>query len=276
MKLATPFTYLSLGAGVQSSALLAMSALGLKGCPRANVAIFADTQAEPSWVYEHLNVLTAFAAKHGLPVERVTAGNLEEHIQEAARLERTRVGSIPAFTKLPDGRAGPLRRQCTREYKITPIEKRVRALHGYAPRVRIRDVVVALIGISTDEATRMKPNRTRWITNRYPLIDAGMNRDDCKRLLVEVGLPVPKKSACVFCPYHSDSYWRGLAQDAPDEFERACRADDAVRDLSAVGGKNPGYLHRSLRPLRERPFALDSKQTTMDWFENECEGHCGV
>ncbi len=43
------FTYLSLGAGVQSTAMLIMSALGLYGCPNADVAIFADTGDEPAW-----------------------------------------------------------------------------------------------------------------------------------------------------------------------------------------------------------------------------------
>ena len=35
------------------------------------------------------------------------------------------------------------------------------------------------LGISTDEAIRMKPSRDRWIQNRYPLIEAGMSRRDC-------------------------------------------------------------------------------------------------
>ncbi|KKM78901.1 hypothetical protein LCGC14_1355330 [marine sediment metagenome] len=41
------FTYISFGAGVQSTALLIMSNLGLKDCPKADVAIFADTGDEP-------------------------------------------------------------------------------------------------------------------------------------------------------------------------------------------------------------------------------------
>src|SRR5688572_29312323 len=62
------FTYLSLGAGVQSSALLVMSALGLRDCPKAEVAIFADTQDEPKWVYEQVAALAEWGATHGLPV----------------------------------------------------------------------------------------------------------------------------------------------------------------------------------------------------------------
>lgn len=34
----------------------------------------------------------------------------------------------------------------------------------------------------------------------YPLIEWGMNREDCKESIRSVGLPVPPKSACKFCP----------------------------------------------------------------------------
>lgn len=97
-------TYLSLGAGVQSTALLVMSNLGLHGCPRADVAIFADTQDEPAYVYEHLAALEAWSE---IPVRRVTAGRLSDAGEGFLR--------IPAFTETAAG-TGMLRRQCTREY----------------------------------------------------------------------------------------------------------------------------------------------------------------
>jgi len=50
------FAYASLGAGVQSTALVVLSTLGLHGCPRADCAIFADTQDEPAWVYRRFPV----------------------------------------------------------------------------------------------------------------------------------------------------------------------------------------------------------------------------
>ena len=65
---------LSLGAGVQSTAVLLMSCRGI--LPKLDHAIFADTQWEPSEVYEHLEWLTAEAAKYGIPVHIVTAGKI--------------------------------------------------------------------------------------------------------------------------------------------------------------------------------------------------------
>ena len=45
---------ISLGAGVQSSAMYLMACEGEFG-KLPDVAIFADTQSEPPWVYEHLD-----------------------------------------------------------------------------------------------------------------------------------------------------------------------------------------------------------------------------
>src|SRR5262249_1673058 len=124
-------TYVSLGAGVQSTALLIMSALGLRGCPKADVAIFADTQDEPTWVYEHLVMLDEWAKAHGLPIVTVTAGRLAD--ETLGLTGKKRRAALPVFTLGNDGREAMLPRQCTHEYKLAPIEKWVRARLGYQP-----------------------------------------------------------------------------------------------------------------------------------------------
>ena len=267
------FTYISFGAGVQSTALLIMSNLELKGCPKADVAIFADTGDEPAWVYDQVKTMQEWSE---IPVEVVGKGCLSDDVR--ARQEgTTRFAALPVFTAAGDGKGGNaiLRRQCTREYKIEPIEKRVRVLLGYAPRKRIKKEVGCLLGISLDEVTRIKPSRTRWITNRWPLIDAGMRRHDCLRLIAEQGIPEPKKSSCVFCPYHSDTFWRDLRDNHPGEFATAVEFDKDVRIMSRSGLKQPVYLHRSLMPLDEVDLT-DPQENQVDMFENECEGYCGV
>jgi hypothetical protein len=268
-------TYLSLGAGVQSSALLVMSCLGLHGCPRADVAIFADTQAEPQYVYDYLETLKDFAAPHGIDVVVTTAGNLMRHTIDRHRSKRKRFACIPAWTETSTGKAGPLRRQCTKDYKIVPIEKYVRMHLGYQPRQRVKEHVRCMIGISTDEATRIKPSRTRWIENAWPLIDARMDRQDCRRLVVESGLPMPKKSACVFCPFHGNDEWRELRNNYPDEWEKAVEFDKGIRDMTSSGLLRPAFLHRSLMPLDEADIEpIDDGQ--MELWDMECEGMCGV
>ena len=265
-------TYLSFGAGVQSTALLIMSNLGLRDCPRADVAIFADTGDEPGWVYENVERLRAWSK---IPVETVSKGHMSADAVGRHNGTRKRFAAIPAFTAGDDGRPVPLRRQCTREYKIDPIEKHARTLMGLVPRQRAKGKVqaTALIGISLDEATRMKPSRTAWVQNRYPLVDAGMRRGDCLRLISEHGFPEPKKSSCVFCPYHSDHFWRELRTDHPAEFAKAAAFDVAIRDMSRSGVARPVFLHRSLKALASIDFDAQGRLFS-DMEDEECSGNC--
>ena len=62
------------------------------------------------------------------------------------------------------------RRQCTEHYKIRPIQRKIRELLGLTKGQRVPSgtAVELWLGISTDEAIRMKPSRDRWIQNRCP------------------------------------------------------------------------------------------------------------
>lgn len=245
-------TYVSLGAGVQSSALLVMSALGLHGCPRSQDAVFADTQDEPGWVYEHLKALTTWAAQYDVTVHWVTRG----------RLSFDPVVRVPAFVDGDEGPA-PLTQNCTRDYKLTPIRQWARR----TMRERDEKQATALIGISLDEADRMKPSRRKWLKNAYPLVDARLRRYDCATLLRSHGLPVPRKSACVFCPWHSGAAWREIQIHDPIGWQNAVAYDERLtRERGAS-------VLRSRIPLREMQF---DAQQDLDGFNNECAGVCGV
>lgn len=272
--MSAPFVYLSLGAGVQSSALLVLSILELQGCPRADAAIFADTQDEPSWVYEHLNVLEHWSERRGVPVYRVTAGSLSGQIEPFKRGLAKRWVAIPAWTET-EGKAAPLWRQCTRDYKVRPIHRKVRDLLGAGSRGKIGRRVTCLLGISRDEAHRMRESEVKWITHQYPLVDAGLTRAGCVKVLQENHVPVPRKSACVFCPYHSEAYWTTLKLHHPQEWEKVCAPDETIRNMTKAGVERPVYLHKSLKPMRE--FAPGNRaQLAPEGFGNECEGLCGV
>ena len=267
------YTYLSLGAGVQSSALLVLSCIDDR-VPKPNVAIFADTGDEPEYVYDYLDILTDFGSQHGVEVVKATRGVLSEQTRHS-KLHGTRSASIPLFTKNADGSEGMLRRQCTTDYKIAPIQKKVRELLGYKPRQRIKENVRAMLGISMDEMTRMKESNLAWIMNSFPLIDLGLRREHCIEIMKEAGLPEPLKSACVYCPYHSDNHWQWLKDEHPLEFEKAVDFDNLIRDLSAKNVQQTAFLHRGRVPLSEVEFKVGDKNQ-VDMFNNECEGMCGV
>ena len=261
---------LSLGAGVQSSTLALMAAKG-EISPMPDCAIFADTGWEPKRVYDWLDWLES---QLPFPVYRVSKGNIRDDIVSA--LGSRRFASIPFFTESDSKGGGLLRRQCTREYKVEPITKKVRELMGLKPRQRAKGVidVTMWIGISTDEIIRMKPNRETWITNRWPLIEEKMSRQDCIDWMSKNGYPKPEKSSCIGCPYHNDLAWRDMKNDDIDSWSDAVEVDKVIRG-GIRGTKQRLFMHRSLKPLDEIDFRTLEDIGQLNMFNDECEGLCG-
>ena len=268
-------TLLSLGAGVQSSTLALMAAHG-EITPMPDGAIFADTQSEPQAVYTWLDWLET---RLPFPVYRVTAGSLKDEIHRAT-LGKQRLDARPPF--FVEG-GGMLRRQCTQDFKLIPIRRQVRKLLGLKPRQRGGKVVAVeqWIGISIDEASRMKPSRHAYIRHRWPLIEREISRRGCLDWMAAHGYGQPPKSACTFCPYHNDALWQQMRRDDPASWDEANKIDQLVRHgvKDRTNGKRLSasrwYLHRSCVPLDQVLFKGDnSRQTNL--FENECEGMCGV
>jgi hypothetical protein len=268
---AVPVHIISLGAGVQSSTMALMAAHG-EITPMPTAAIFADTQAEPKAVIEWLKYLET---KLPFPVYQVTAGNLlTDTLSMRPKGKFLRV-DIPAFV-VSDGKIdGLINRSCTRDYKITPIKRKLREILGAKKGTQIKGLrVMQWIGISLDEAHRMKPSRDKWIGNRWPLIEKRMNRQNCLMWMQRNGYPKPPKSSCIFCPFHSNAQWFALP---PDEREIACALDDRLRqtnDGRRLRLKGELYLHKSGRPLREIYAEKDANPDEADLFGNECSGVC--
>src|SRR5262249_53300858 len=197
---------ISLGAGVQSSAMFLMACKGIL-TPKPDAAIFADTQWEPKEVYQWLDELEHIGEVSSIPVIRATAGNLRTDaltFMKGGPKGKHRQGvngrwaSMPLYVLNPDGTKGMIRRQCTKDYKIKVVEKEIRRMAGLNPGDKARGLIVEQwIGISADEAGRMRDSRHAWATLRYPLIydfDPPMTRTDCKAWLAGNGYPIPRKS----------------------------------------------------------------------------------
>lgn len=121
-------TVISLGAGVQSTTMALMAAKG-EITPMPNCAIFADTGWEPKSVYEHLERLIPALP---FPVHKVSAGNIRDNIITSKNTTGGRFASVPWYTE----NGGMGRRQCTREFKVEPLERKQRKLLGYKKGLR--------------------------------------------------------------------------------------------------------------------------------------------
>lgn len=264
-----PIHIISLGAGVQSSTMALMAAAG-EITPMPKCCIFADTQAEPASVYKWLDFLEK---QLPFPVYRVTAGNLREKSLQIGTKDNGDTwvkGGIPAFALKPNGEVGPLFRKCTYDFKIVPIQKRI---------AEWRDVgVVQWIGISVDEIGRIKESQVKWVENRWPLVDLRKSRVDCLNWMDAKGFPKPPRSACSFCPFHSDAEWRRLKTEEPIAFYDAVDYEREMQSLDQFrnGSDTKLFLHRSCKPLSEIDFSTEEERGQLNMFNNECEGMCGV
>lgn len=273
-----PIHILSLGAGVQSSTLALMAAAG-EVTPMPAAAIFADTLAEPASVYRWLDWLEK---QLPFPVHRVTQGQGLAVDALTRRERKDGLGSwvssgLPHYSINEDGTKGHGLRQCTSDFKIAPIMRAARRLMRAAGTTKL----IQWIGISLDEAHRMKPSRLRYSTSIWPLIDLRMTRRDCLKWMSAHGFPQPPRSSCVFCPYHSDHEWRRLRDEEPLEFERAVTFEKLYQHekASTVWKKSSAvkfFLHKSCVPIDQVDFSTEEERGQGSLFGNECEGMCGV
>ena len=248
-------TYLSLGWGVQSWTIAAMIALG--HMPPINLAIHADTTHESTATYDHARTWTPWLAEHGVTVITVTAPSTDIRVAD-----NYNGVFIPAITVDPaTGGKGMLSRQCTDRWKIRPIRSKLRELLGHHPK---QGDITALIGISFDEWHRMRDSDAKYIVNSYPLVDMRMTRNDCVQWLTAHHLPVPPKSACVFCPFHTQSHWKALKQAGGQDWDYAVAVDEAIRDRRP---NHDLFLHRAGQPLPQAvriPRDFNAEQLEMD------------
>jgi len=248
---------LSLGWGVQSFTMAAMSALG--ELPRVDVAIHADTTHERQATYEFAERWARWLIERDVDVAMVSAP--EKDIE----LGTGKVVDIPAFTVSNNG-DGQVRRQCTSDWKIAPIRRYLQAHRDGSP-------VELWIGISTDEALRMKESDVKYITHRWPLIEKRMSRNDCAAWLKAHNLEVPPKSSCVFCPYHNSAAWREMWKENGADWRKSVEIDNQIRKA------RPPYdlfVHPARKPLTEIDLRNDEDRGQLRLWDEECTGMCGL
>jgi hypothetical protein len=253
---------ISLGWGVQSFALAAMSALGV--LPPVDAAVHADTGHERAETYAFATKWTPWLEERGVRVVTV-------HPSRRLVIDNwhTDTVMIAAFTSHETGEpSGMLRRICTREWKVDPIRRWLQAN-------RNKQQVEQWLGITLDEVLRIKPSGRKYVTNTFPfveMLDRPWTRGMVMQWLHKNNLEIPVKSSCVFCPYHDRATWREIQQADNGDWEKAVEVDKAIRN------KRPGYLcylTADRKPLDECDFRSPEEhgQLTL-WETEECSGMC--
>lgn len=219
---------LSLGVGVNSTALLVLKA---QGKVEFDVAVFADTGGEHPETYRYFHeVILPFCMEHEIELARVKSDKpplydfyFSKHIIPTRRF-----------------------RHCTDHYKIKPLKK-------YAMQKYPDEEIQFLIGFATDEAHRAKED----CGSVYPLLELGIDREGCKRVIIEAGLPLPIKSGCYFCPFTKKQGWLNLLNNHKALFVKA-------EELEKNCSRYPEFTLTN-KPLERVRKNVEDQQSLCDW-----------
>lgn len=254
----------SYGGGVQSTALLVLAAQGRIDFPLfifANTGEDSEHPATLAYLKDHAH---PYAERHG--IELVEVHKTYKGVPEGLHARIMRPGIVGQMIPVRSSKEGPpMSRSCTVDWKIEQIGKELRR-RGASPENK----ATVAVGISLDEMRRANRKSRPYEEIVYPLlgIDTGpllerpLRRDDCERIIADADLPVPPKSSCYFCPFHSLNEWIRQRRDEPELFAKSVEVEQVI---SAKAG-SPRYLTRYGAPLSEvvpegvelLPFADDS------------------
>lgn len=272
---------LSCGAGMQSTALALMScenALARRNgyaapnrlVPVYDHVIFCDLGMEPSWVMDQVEFIRKACEMAGIPF-KVLKTNLYGDFMKNFGERRTI--SIPWWTLGDDGKKSKMPRNCTIDYKVEVISKYIRwEVLGYRKGQRLKDhdkkAHEMHMGFSYEERKRCKESPNPMFVNQFPLVELGWTRAESYAYCKDVWGLDTKASACTFCPYHQNYFFKFLKENLPEEYAALVEVDNLLRD------KNPKppmdsdlFISRSRKRLEDL--------TPEDCDDMKCFEYCG-
>ncbi|GFH74079.1 phosphoadenosine phosphosulfate reductase [Streptomyces diastaticus subsp. diastaticus] len=261
---------ISYGGGVQSTALLVLAArreIDFRTFLFANVGDDSEHPATLAYVRE---IAIPYAMRAGLDIhelKRRRRDGASETLMQ--RLNRPDTRSIPIPVRMANGAPG--RRNCTADFKIKVVGRWLRE-HG----ATAEEPAAVGIGISVDEIHRANRRRREAHEDiEYPLLDLGLRRDDCERIIAEAGLPVPPKSSCFFCPFRTVGAWRHQRRHEPELFAQSVRLEETINRRRAALGRDAVYLTRYGIPLTQAIPDESPAEGDADENEGACDsGWC--
>ena len=220
------FFWLSFGGGVNSTALAILLATGKLPQYEPWRIVFADTGEEQDHTYE-------FIEKHFSPWLETQGKILEIVRYKETPLERWERFSMTGSRQF---------RACTEYNKITPIKQHI-ATNGGG---------LKLIGIDSGETHRA----IERADSAYPLVELGIDREECGMIIKDTGLPSPGKSGCWHCPFMRVHEILNLARHYPCRFNRIDRLEQMA--TAKTGQQRYQWGNKPCAYWRERATAQKS------------------
>lgn len=223
--------YLSMGFGVNSVALYLL----MQDLEMEFEAVFVDHGGDWPETYEYAKYFIA----SGRPVT-ILKPNVEGY------------DSLYDYSIAKRIMPSRIKRWCTDKFKVKVLLK------------NIQTPCFQHIGIDAGESRRAKIATSKGVENRYLLIEHGIDRDGCKRLITDHGLDVPRKSGCFFCPFQRKAQWQSLRKANNGLWCKAVEIETVTNKGRDLRGKKHIFLYQKDRPL---PSLINDKQSALPGME---------
>lgn len=245
--------FVSYGGGVNSTAMLILlKANNIK----PDYILFADTGGEHPHTYAYLEVFDKWLKSVGFPqittVKYKGTENYETLEQDCLH-----------HKALPSKAYGY--GKCSAKYKVQPQQSFIKLLG-------LNERYINYVGIHAGEQSRLlgkngKPKiiETKDYLTKYPLIENRIYQHHCIALIQSVGLPVPSKSSCFFCPSMKPTEILKLKEDYPDLYERAIAIENSgLQTAHSIKGLGRKFRWSDVGQLTEIEKAI------LDAQNNQC------
>jgi hypothetical protein len=171
------------------------------------------------------DVMQPWLAANGLPPVTVISRRSEEvHRPRTMQRGETLYEECVRIASLPSVAYGF--KKCSQKEKARPFQWWCERQDWAQSSWQRGEKIVRAIGYDAGEERRVRAKfeaeaeAARYVP-RYPLVEAGYDREDCERLIRDAGLPLPHKSACTFCANNTLEEWEELRREEPEAFARA-------------------------------------------------------
>jgi hypothetical protein len=240
----------SCGGGRQSAAIAKMIVTG--ELPKPDLICIADTSREVQSTWEYLSQVIQPSIKIPIHIIPHSYAYVDLYKDDKNNI------LIPAFTK-QSGQIGKLPTYCSVEWKQRPVRRWLRE-----QGIEQCDL---WIGISTNEAHRMKAADRKWINHVYPLIEINpTSLAKCISMVESFGWPTPPKSRCFMCPNMSIQNWYELKTTSPIDFQKAVDLEKQLQKKDKFI-----YLHQTGKPLNQ---AVTESEQQLEMFDGCDSGFC--
>lgn len=281
--MAEPLLFFNLGLGQESTATAILHVCGELPAPYYEIprervfSVFSDTGAglKPTYQWKR-QCFEPWLLQHGFRLHTLHPGGVYHQCDPSPSYPAGRVmhnivyehrkDKLPSFPTRSSAR-------CTTNAKGRPLGKfrsgQSLLLDGIDNRQRAAQVVrgigepnIVAIGYSAGEVERAQSSDANHTAKHwkpvYPLIEMGLNRAACRKVIERAGLPVPMKSGCIMCPWAPTWHFYWLREKYPTDFRRAQAMENAAVAQKLARGERPCFIKDDM-PLNDAVEAWHRK-----------------